>query len=320
VASGGVTVLVRSRCVERCEKIFANKILGSLPVEGIARAPVTAESSHYYYIGSPEDEPQDAYYAVCLTYWLSGGEDEDLIRRSKDLLLHFRQIAKSYSAVALFGTGPSLAEVKGIGYRDSFNVICNTIVKNRELCEELQPKVVIAADAHFHFSYHQYSARLLADLAYVLNEIGAVFLTFDKFATFLKARLPFMADKVFGIPAGRKRYGFDFDCDFRVMAGDSVLNMFMLPIASFLSDQIDLCGFTGRAPNDSYFWAHSNANQYTDLMASVRSAHPAFFSDRDYVGYADDVDNQIALRVNHARAVGKSVTARTTTFYKAFQE
>ena len=321
IEAGNAIVLARTRDFRPADAtICAAKLPGSTPVAGTDAPAAAGPGSSYYYIGCPDSELQDAYHAVCLTYWLSGGMDQPLLDATRAELLRLREDARRFGSIGIFGTGPSLSEAEHLHHRDSFNIICNTIVKNRDFCRRLDPKIIIASDAHFHFSFHRYSARLLGDIEHQLKNSGAIFLTFDKFASFMRRRIPSLSTRIFGVPAGRKTYGFDLDADFRVMAGDSVLNMFMLPVACFLGDTVALHGFTGRAPADKYFWSHSDANQYSDLMESVRSAHPAFFRGRDYGAYAGTVDSQISLRVDAARSQGKTLVSRTTTFYEAFDQ
>lgn len=319
IMSGGAITLIHQRELsEVYPSLHMKKLMGSVSVTGVA-SPRAGENSTYYYIGSPHTESQDAYFAVCLTYWLAGGEDKSFLEASYRMLMQIKGDASQFRRIGLFGTGPSLAEAVKGEYSDSLNLICNTIVKNKRFCDQVNPRIIVASDAHFHFSYHRYSARFLADLANRLEESDAVFFTFDKFAAFVRWRLPNLAAKIFGIPAGRDTYGFNFDTDFRLYPGDSVLNMFLLPLGSFLGQEVILNGFTGRAPSDDYFWSHLEDFQYPELLGSVRQAHPAFFANRDYGQYADNVDDQISLRVRHAREMGKTIASGTTTFYKALQ-
>lgn len=298
----------------------ANRFRGSIAVKGFKPAE-GVEQSTYYYVGSRSKNIQDAYYWVCLTYWIyADRQDADVLEPSKIKLAQLKHEASRFRRIAIFGTGPSLAEALAHDHSDAFNIVCNTIVKNRKFCDLLHLNLIVASDAHFHFSYHKYSAALLNDIAWQLKNNRASFFTFDKFATFLKYRIPELAPMIFGIPAGREEYGYDFDKDYRVQAGDSVLNMFLLPLASYFGDEITLNGFTGRSPSDNYFWSHSELHQYGDRMADVRAAHPAFFANRDYGGYADNVDREISLRVNFARSNGKRLSSSTKSFYSALEE
>ena len=314
------TLLILDRDVGPDEVLSsAQPLRGSQPLTQVKRPPAGTPGPQYYYFGNPDTDLQDAYHAVSLSYWVSGGEDEAFLEASRADLMRQRVRAAGKSRIALFGTGPSLSEALDRDHGDCFNIICNTIIKNRAFTARLDPQILVAADAHFHFSYHRYSARFLGDLVAFLQGSGATFYTFDKFAAFLRRRVPEIAERVCGIPAGRKTYGFDFDQDFRLFPGDSVLNMFLLPLGSFLGQEVVLNGFTGRAPSDSFFWSHSELHQYAELMEDVRQAHPAFFRNRDYGQYANAVDDDIKLRVNAAREAGKGMRSATTSFYSAFQ-
>ncbi len=270
----------------------------------------------YYYIGSPESEPQDAYHCVLFTYWLEGGRNDRFLKESQERLKACKARLLPGQPVSVFGTGPSIAEVDPKNHRFDASVICNTIVKNRKFCDALNVAVIVASDCHFHFSCNQYAFQFLSDLRYQMSNSAAIYVTFDKFAPFVVRKVAELQGRICGIPAGRDTFGYNFDEDFRVLPGESVVNMFMLPVACYLSDNVRLCGFTGRAPNDSYFWSHADAFQYQDLLPTVRDTHPGFFKDRDYDAYGETVGQQLSSRVAVARSNGIEIQSLTTSFYK----
>lgn len=289
------------------------KMTGSLKIdvaEGAKSDPL------YYYIGSPETDGQDAYHCVLFTYWFEGGRNEKFLKESQERLKACKARLVPGQPVSVFGTGPSIAEVDPKNHSFDASVICNTIVKNRKFCDSLTIAAIVASDCHFHFSCNQYAFQFLSDLRYQMIHTDAIYVTFDKFAPFVMKKVAELQDRICGIPAGRDSFGFNFDEDFRVLPGESVVNMFMLPVACYLSNTIRLCGFTGRAPNDSYFWSHADAFQYQDLLATVRETHPGFFKDRDYDAYGETVGKQLSSRVAVARDGGIAIQSLTTSFYK----
>lgn len=271
----------------------------------------------YYYIGNPIEEKQDAYFSVCFTYWALGGENPDFLKQSQLKLLDIKNSLNNEKPLHILGTGPSVVEILDKDIDNLPALICNTIVKNKNLCRKLDLKIIFAADAHYHFSYHRYSARLLGDILECLNETNASFFTFDKFAIFLVNRLDCFNNRVFGIPPGRTQYGHDLDKTYKVLPGESVVNMFMLPVGMFLSNNIVMNGFTGRSKNDKYFWSHSDMHQYIHLMEDVRKSHPAFFKNRDYDEYAKKVEEQLNHRIDYFRKNRNSLISGTTSFYKS---
>jgi len=311
-------ILIRRRNIsDYFPSICAKRFPGSEHVSGIIDDK-NENSIYYYYIGSPENEEQDAYYAVCLTYWLMRKDSNLFLKQSQEKLISLKTEAKKFSKISVFGTGPSIVEALDHDHSSSFNIICNTLVKDRLFIDQLSPRIIIAADAHFHLSYHRYSSKFLSDLIYILDNYNITFFTFDKFALFIQRRVPELSGRVFGIPAGRSSFGFNFDRDYRLFSGDSVLNMFLLPIACFLGKNVSLFGFTGRSPNDSFFWNHSDLHQYSDRMEDVRLAHRAFFTNRDYRDYSDEVDKQLSDRISVANSYEKNIISETTSFYSCF--
>lgn len=293
---------------------------GSIKVEGLFEEE-DASLPKYYYIGTPKKDSQDAYHCVTFTYWFYGGINHDFLEKSRSKLLALKRKSSLKEKVSVFGTGPSLAESLEKKYENSFNIVCNTIIKNKNFCAKAGIDLIFATDAHFHFSYHPYTARFISDLTYAIKKYNATFFTFDKFGLFLSYRIPELAPNIYGIPAGRSEYGFNLEDEYAVFPGESVVNMFMLPFAMYLGNNIEMHGFTGRSPNDSYFWNHSDKHQYTDLMPVVRSMHPAFFENRDYMKYSDKVDEQINTRIHLGRSrFNKDIRSCTTSFYKCFEK
>lgn len=300
------------------ENIKCKKMTGSEKVN-IPESNIT-HATQYYYIGTPSTEGRDAYLCVTFPYWLNGGSDESFMRHSQSLLIQQKKRMKKNQAVSVFGTGPSLGEVVSNNHALDASIICNSIVKNKSFCASLDIFAIVASDCHFHFSCNQYSYQFLSDLVHQMMLTEAIFITFDKFCPFIKNRIPEpLRTRICGIPAGRDHFGFNLDSEFRLLPGESVVNMFLLPIACFLSSKVRLCGFTGRAPNDEYFWSHADAFQYQDLLPTVRLTHPGFFSERDYDAYAKMVGEQLSERVKIARDAGIEVCSLTTSFYKGLE-
>ncbi len=311
----GVThILMRSKSpIALPGSARCSKMTGSIKID-IAEGEKA--DPQYYYIGSPESDAQDAYHCVLFTYWLEGGRNDEFLRESQERLKQCKSKLLPGQPVSIFGTGPSLAEVDPKNHSFDASVICNTIVKNRTFCNSLNIAAIVASDCHFHFSCNQYAFQFLSDLRYQMLNTDAIYVTFDKFAPFVMKKVAELQGRICGIPAGRDAFGFNFDEDFRVLPGESVVNMFMLPIACYLSDTVRLCGFTGRAPNDSYFWSHADAFQYQDLLLTVRETHPGFFKNRDYDAYGETVGQQLSSRVAAARETGIAIQSLTTSFYK----
>ncbi|WP_404710974.1 hypothetical protein [Sphingomonas sp. MMS24-J13] len=305
--------LVTEQMLADGDKLEAVPLTGTVKVKGAEKG-----AGHYYFVGAPDVDRQDAFYKTSLLFWLTGGDTKPLVEASRQRYVAAKARIGKGKTVNIFGTGPSLAETIGKSYAGDCNIICNSILKSRAFMSENRPAIVIGSDAHFHFSCTKYAFRFLSDLLqYMAYNPDALFFTFDKFAVFLLHKYPELTDRVLAMPAGRTEFGFDYEKDFRFFPGESVVNNFMLPLAFSLSDRVQMHGFTGRGPKDKSFWAHAGEFQYTEEMASVSGIHPAFFADRDFVDYNDTVDRQIGLRLEIAKTKGIAVRSGTTTFYKS---
>ena len=136
-------LLVLDREIETDEVLStAQPLRGSQTLARVKRPAVGTPGPQYYYFGNPDTDMQDAYHAVCLSYWIGGGEDKSLLDASQAELLRLRARAALARQVALFGTGPSLSEALERDHSDSFNIICNTIIKNRDFTARLDPKKI----------------------------------------------------------------------------------------------------------------------------------------------------------------------------------
>lgn len=282
----------------------------------IDRLKGQSQRYQYYFVGDPRRDPQEAFFKATFSYWRQGGEDSSLLLQSRQRLVELKNRLPSGAQTNLFGTGPSLSEIEDQDFSADINIVCNSILKDHVWIKRNAPLIIVAADAHFHFSYHKYAERFLQDLKFALSVLPhASYVTFDKFAALLLKKFPGWRRRIIALPASRKSYGVDLDREFALFPGDSVVNLFMMPIATFLGRDIAMSGFTGRGPADKFFWGHSERFQYSDHMEIVRQAHPAFF-DRDFSGYNTKVDEDLDVRVETARAAGLRVMSRTTTYYK----
>ena len=94
----------------------------------------------------------------------------------------------------------------------------------------------------------------------------------------------------------------------------------MLPIALMLADDVSIAGSDGREPNETYFWKHNKQLQYSDdLMQTVFDAHPAFFRDRDYADYYEQVCDDLEALIQFGESHNKVVRAATPSWIPALR-
>jgi hypothetical protein len=93
-----------------------------------------------------------------------------------------------------------------------------------------------------------------------------------------------------------------------------------LPLASTLGTDIRLIGFDGRKKNDVKFWGHNLNTQYSSLMHSIESSHPAFFFYRNYSDYFERHCLLIAEYIDDMESQGKTVRTITESQVPALEK
>ena len=178
----------------------------------------------------------------------------------------------------LFGTGPSLDRATEFDYSDGYRIVCNTIVKNVELLEFLNPHVIAAGDALYHFSETSHARQFRHDLLRWLQQSTTLFLYPAQYDQSLRALLPLQVhDQLVPIPQGRGRSFLPgLATDFALPNLGNVLNLLLLPIGAYLAHHISLLGFDGRDPNATGFWRNSGANSYPELLEELNLDYPSF--------------------------------------------
>lgn len=221
------------------------------------------------------------------------------IKKSKDLFSKMRRELTHYEKVYIFGTGPSIEGAEKRDYSDGIRIICNSIVKNKQLLDHLNPHIVCFTDSVFHFGVSSYAGEFAKDLIRVIKKHNCYGITNQVGYAVMVANYPELEGKLMCIPA--KRHGGPnilSEKNYHTRDYANILTRYMLPLAGGLAkDQIVLQGFDGRNPDENYFWKHNENNQYVDEMESTQVLHPAFFRDISYSEYYDKHCHNIELIV-----------------------
>jgi len=195
-----------------------------------------------------------------------------LIKKIKDLQ------KESFDKCYVFGTGPSLERAIDRDWSDGYRIVCNTIVRDPELWHHLNPHFIVAGDAIYHFGHTAFARAFRADLSQRLSESNTAFVYPIQFHELVSREFATLTNQLIPIPPGASQaINIDLTQNFSLPALGNVLLLLLLPLACTLSKNIYLFGFDGRAPNDQLFWSNSNKHTYSELMDSLKLAHPAFF-------------------------------------------
>ena len=194
----------------------------------------------------------------------------------------------------LLGTGPSVELANRID-GDAFTVIiCNTLIKDLDLCKRLNPNFLVFSDAIFHFGPSAYAkqfrsdliefARAFPDCKILVPSVYGLLLS-EKVKGLNFYTIPLALDRGINVNLSKK---------FELHRFSNVLTLMMLPLGCTCSNTVFLLGFDGRAPKDQGFWSYASKTNYLDLLEEHKFYHPAFFRGVEVIKYARSTDDNIA--------------------------
>lgn len=186
----------------------------------------------------------------------------------------------------LVATGPSARDALDVDMSGGVRIVCNTTILDDELMDHVQPQIVTFADPIFHFGPSTYAYQFQRALGRLAARHDITVVTLERFAVLLRHRHPELADRVVGVRLGLPTWpqNFDLMAELAVRPYPNILTMLMLPLAATFSRSIELAGFDGRDPKDTYFWRHGETVQFDRELSEIRLVHPGFF-DVDYDDY-----------------------------------
>ena len=225
-----------------------------------------------------------------------------------------------YSKSYIFGTGPSLDTAYQYDFSDGYRIVCNTIVKNEALLDHIQPHFIVAADAIYHFGNTVHAYRFRCDLERALVKRKLCFITQDNFYLLFMYYHPAAARSTVPVRTDLPGIHLDLTKELAYSNIPNILNGLLLPLGSTLADEIYMLGFDGRAPADTYFWANSSLNSYSELKPTIMAAHPAFFEGIDYQDYAKEQSDNAEKIMSLGESQGKRYICLNQTHIPALQK
>lgn len=233
---------------------------------------------------------------------------------------------KGCSRATVFGTGPSLDQALEFDFSGGFNIVCNSIVKNRTLLDHIKPQLLVFADPVFHFSPCKYSVEFRSQVLNAIHDYNCFCLVPEGRVTLMLAHYPELKNRIIGmptrigIPTRKRDFNFPTPDNFYVKASDNILTLFMLPIASTVAEKIQIIGSDGRQKNENYFWKHSSSAQFDELMQTVFDTHPSFFRDRVYTDYYEVHCKILNNLIEYGESSGKKYISLTQSYIPALEK
>jgi len=259
-----------------------------------------------------------------LKHELQTNEDfEEIKKLSKKnyqaLLAHNKHKNKSY----IFVTGPTFDNYEEFHFeQDSFKIICNTIVKNHQFLDHINgPDLITFADPAFHFSSCEYAAKLRDEVINTVEKYNSFVMVPLFTVPLMLQHYPQLKDKIIGIEVNNNfGINFPFPDKFWVKNSESIISYMMIPVASVVTEEINILGADGRDKKENYFWKHNKSVQFHDLMETVFHTHPAFFRDRYYADHYEGHIKYLADMFNYGEKLGKKYYSLTPSFVPALQD
>jgi len=249
----------------------------------------------------------------------SMGEKEQFKQHSLEV---FKKMQKKYSKVEranVFCTGPSIEEIKENCYYGDFNIICNSMVKDKEFLEKINPSMLTFGDLAFYLSPNDYCKAFYKDLLETFEKYQYYIVVYDYEVPLIKKHFPVLYERLIGVEC-KAEYCLPTDLEVCVKGTPNICTLFMIPFASAICDKIGIAGCTGRVPDENYFWRHNNKSQYLDLMHYVFEAYPSFFKYQDYEDYYEQHCECIKNLLEYGEARGKTYINLSTSFIPALKE
>lgn len=219
----------------------------------------------------------------------------------------------------LFGTGPNLKHAKAHDYSDGVSIACNSMVRNQELMDRLQPPIIVVGDPIFHAGPSSYAAAFRKDLIRCMDTYGSYLIVpLRDYHIYVAHLPPRFADRICAIPYEKSESpNVDLRENFVVTSTANILTLFLFPLAGSLFQRIAVSGCDGRPlEENAYFWKHDPASQFEDELHSIKAAHPAFFN-VDYDDYYATHCQTVETWVNALEDKGCGVDCLTPSYIPA---
>lgn len=206
---------------------------------------------------------------------------ETLKRDSFGRLIEIGKILRDQSSFTLvLGTGPSFEKYKEFDLEGGVVIACNSAVEDAEFFQTAKPDFLCFADGAHHAGPSMKAEHFRDKLRQRLDDDPDFnVVTTDRFAPILMDEFQEHVSRFIFLSQHSKREpNFRVDKEPFFPSLDSVSTIYMLPIASYLSERVFLLGFDGLDQKNKTedFWDHSEKFNYTHHLSEFHLVHPTF--------------------------------------------
>jgi len=281
-------------------------------------------SAHGYLYKRPiwrVDEKRERFATSYYLKAVSSMIDVESLRKKSLRLLKEVRCRFTKDTVAVFGTGPSLSDAMKVSFENVDTIAANSMVKNIELLDHLQPKLIVCADPIFHAGASTYAEEFRQHLRVAMKRYSCPAAVPERDYHIYAKYFERDAFELIPIPfKGGELPNYQMEKDFFVTTTGNVLTLFLLQIGFSFCDRVDIYGCDGRPVGEnSYFWGHDKSAQFNERMDDIKLAHPGFF-DISYDDYYNEHCATLEAWLSHAESMGKVARSRTFSHIAALQQ
>ena len=300
-------------------------LFNTTPLSETLRTIIKAVDRNIYFINFKEN-PNDGWEWIRLLN--TNRYDPVLYNNSKERFRHIISQCKKQklNKCYLFGTGPSLENARNANFSDGYRVVCNTIGKDKELWDWINPHFIVAGDAIYHFGHTTYAKKFRSDLLKRLKESEAYFIYPMEYHPIVIREFIEVENKLLPIPIKHAlKFNDNLTSEYSLPWIGNVFGLLLLPVGCTLSKNIFLWGFDGRAPDDVLFWKNSNKHSYSEDIEELQKEHPMFYEARvpssNPTKYVKDVfGDELEQILTHLEKDGTHITMMHHSWTPCFQK
>ena len=261
-------------------------------------------------------------YAFLYYESLSRAEREASISQSRERFQKLKTENRKRRA-NIFCAGPSIEEIYYGEFQEDFNMIANSLVKDKAFLERIRPKLIAFTDVNFYMSPNEHSLKFYEDVLSAVERYEADIITFDYLKPLIVKHFPEIKGRIIGIPPVAKNFVFPDTVDFSTKATGNILTAVTLPAASALCDEIGIAGCTGRSREENggnSLWKYNPNMQYSELKQSVINMWPSVFRDEQYDDFYDNHCEVVEALLRYGEGCGKKYINMTTSYIPALEK
>jgi glycosyltransferase involved in cell wall biosynthesis len=226
-----------------------------------------------------------------------------------------------YETANLFLSGPMSKFYKSYDCDDGLAIVCNSVIFDEELLENIKPKIICFGDPIFHFGVSRYASAFREKLQSTSEKLGLwIVVPFNYYRLFIH-HFPHLKERTIGIPFDYENpINTNLKQKYYLNPYSNILTMLMLPLATTLARNVHVIGADGRKiSNDEYFWNFNPRTQINDKMDNIKVAHPAFFN-IDYNEYYFDHIQKLSGFILEAEKKNKVVRSLSPSLIPSLRD